>query len=156
MDIRIENWPATRIAYVAAKGPYNVVISQSFNVLMAYAGQKNLWSFPGAKTLAVTHDDPGSVPATDLRSEAAIVVAPDFASDHPKVQVRTMPAGRYAVATYIGPYAGLPAAWGEVCGKLIPAAGLRNRDGECFEIYVNDCGQVKPEDLRTDIYAPIE
>jgi AraC family transcriptional regulator len=156
MDIRIENWPATRIAYVAAKGAYAKVIPESFKTLSAFAMRQGLWDNAAAKTLCVTHDDPHEVDEAELRSEAAITVAPGFASDDPQVQVRTMPGGKYAVASYVGPYSGLGAAWAEVFSQLTPTNGYTLRAGELFEVYMNDCSKVRPHELRTDIHVPVE
>jgi AraC family transcriptional regulator len=156
VQIRIETWPETPIAYVRGVGHYPRVIPESFKVLGAFADRHGLWSAPGSTTLCVTHDNPDETPEDELRSDAAIIVPPGFASDDPAVQVRAMPGGKYAVATYLGPYSGLVDAWADVCSRLTPANGYRVRASECFEVYVNDCAKVGPDELRTDIYVPVE
>lgn len=156
MKLRIEDRKPTPIAYVAGRGPYPTAIPEAFRKLCAFAGPRGLFARPGAVTLAVCHDDPKTTPEEQIRSEAAVTVEEAFRPDDPAVAVRHLPGGRYAAATHLGPYAGLAAAWDEVCSRLIPAAGLRFRAGECFEVYVNDPNTVPPEQIRTDVYVPVE
>lgn len=155
MQLRVEDRAPTRIAYIAGRGPYAKVLPESFGRLCSYAQKHGLFERAGAVTLAVCHDDPRTTPPEQIRSEAAVTVGPDFTPEG-DIQVRELPGGRYAVATHLGPYEKLAAAWQEAEGRLIPAAGLRFREGECFEVYLNDPNSVPPEQIRTDIYVPVE
>ncbi len=53
-------------------------------------------------------------------------------------------------------------AWGKVCTKLGreglmgPNSGRELRSEPSLEFYLNDPGSTKPEELLTDIYAPLE
>lgn len=155
MQMRIETREPTRIAYISGRGPYPIVLPQAFAKLCAFAGPRGLFARPGAVTLAVCYDDPDTTPPDQIRSEAAITVDDHFKPEA-DVQARLLPGGKYAVVTHLGPYSGLAAAWKEVCGTLIPQAGLQFRSGECFEIYLNDPNSVPPEQIRTDIYVPVD
>jgi AraC family transcriptional regulator len=64
-------------------------------------------------------------------------------------------AGRYACATYKGPYAGLPDAWSQLMGSWLPKSNQRVGNGESFEIYRNDPSTAKPEDLVTELYVSL-
>jgi AraC family transcriptional regulator len=155
MELRIEDRSPQRIAYLAGRGPYQKVLPESFARLCEVAQRRGLFARPGAVTLAVCHDDPETTPADQIRSEAAITVDDSFDGEG-EIKVRMLTGGRYAIATHLGPYSGLTAAWQTFVGTLIPAAQVKFREGDCFEVYVNDPSRVKPTEIRTEMYMPIE
>lgn len=67
-----------------------------------------------------------------------------------------VPAGRYAVFTHVGPYSTLHATWTAIYRDWVPATGHALRDVPAFELYVNDPTCTPPEQLRTDIYVPLQ
>lgn len=143
VPIRLE---AIRLAALSHEGPYET-IRQTFEKL-SRAG------LPSGPLVAVYYDDPHVVPPADLRSEAGVVVAEDFRIQGDLHQV-VLPAGQYAKAAYAGPYEGLPGAWEEFYMRGIPAAGLHTRQDLCFEKYLNTPLDTRPEDLVTELYAPL-
>jgi AraC family transcriptional regulator len=64
--------------------------------------------------------------------------------------------GKFAVFLYTGPYDGLPDAWGRVMNEAFPATGLSLRDAPFFEMYLDDPSTTAPEQLRTEIFVPVE
>jgi AraC family transcriptional regulator len=66
------------------------------------------------------------------------------------------PAGRYAVFTHMGPYTELHLTWTAIYRDWLPATGYALRDVPPFEHYVNDLCTTPPEQLRTDIYVPLQ
>ncbi|HLP00105.1 MAG TPA: GyrI-like domain-containing protein, partial [Fimbriimonas sp.] len=103
------------------------------------------------------HDDLSVVPAHELRSDAGVQVPSDYQlpENAPEgMSLVTIPGGDYAVATHMGPYSGLGDAWARFCGQAAPALG-RPLSYFTFEIYVNDCDSVAPEDIRTDLYCSV-
>lgn len=69
---------------------------------------------------------------------------------------QTHPAGRYAVFTYLGRYEGLPLAWAGVYRGWLPATGYPLRDAAPFEHYVSNACETVPDQLRTDLYLPLQ
>jgi len=67
-----------------------------------------------------------------------------------------VPAGRHAVFTHMGPYSTLHATWRAIYRDWLPATGHALRDAPPFELYVNDPRDTPPEQLRTDIYIPLQ
>ena len=66
----------------------------------------------------------------------------------------TLPAGKVATITHLGPYDDLPKSWGRLF-EWINAQGLEQR-GAPWETYVTDPG-MEPDvsKWRTDIYFPV-
>ncbi len=79
------------------------------------------------------------VPPTDLGLDAGV-----------------LPGGRMAVFLYQGPYSGLGAAWGEIMDELLPDSEFVMGATGPFEIYLDDDAVTPPEQLRTEIYVPVE
>lgn len=154
MDVTIqETAPAWRVVALRHTGPYNQ-IGPAFGQLMGWMQAHGVT--PTGPALAISHDDPETTPAAELRSDACVIVADDFTTDDPTVQVLDLTGGRYAVATHLGAYSGLGATWSQLMGEWFPASGHTIEfTRPCFELYVNDCNTVPVEGVRTELYVPI-
>lgn len=153
MDVTIEDRPALRVATVPHVGPYNR-ISEAFARLGAIAGPAGLFG-PHAAMLAIYHDDPDTTPATELRSEAALVVSADAKLPTGVVE-RHLSAGPYAHATHVGPYEQLGDTWARLMGQWLPQSGFRVRDAVSYEVYRNTPDDTPNEKLITELYVPLE
>ena len=154
MHVEIEVLPAMRLASIRHVGPYNQ-IGKSFEKLGAIAGPAGLFGHPGAAMVASYLDDAEATPPDALRSDAGVVVPDDVALPAGLTEVR-IPAGRYARYTHIGPFEGLGDAWTRLVGEWLPASGQHVAPGPALEIYRSDMRTTPREDLRTDIYVPLE
>ena len=67
----------------------------------------------------------------------------------------TLPAGRHAVLTFTGPYAGLQAAYDQLFGIWLPQSGETPADSPVFEVYLNSPMDTAPTDLVTEICLPL-
>ena len=104
--------------------------------------------------IAIYNDDPE---ITDSGSQRAdICLACNFEAE-PKgdVGVKYIRDGKYAVFTYVGPYANLGKVYAEVFSKLIPEGGFQLAPAPIFDKYCNDPETTKPEDLITELWIPI-
>lgn len=144
-----------RVIACPHKGAYHE-IGAAFDKLFGWAGPAGI---PVGGAVGVYYDDPGTTPVAELRSAACAIVPDDFqladTGGHP-FHLDTIEGGRFAKATHMGPYEGLGQAWKEFCDVQIPALGVEFRHAPSFEIYVNDCNEVAPEDVQTDLYVPIK
>jgi AraC family transcriptional regulator len=102
------------------------------------------------------YDDPEATPAAELRSDAGVIVPQEFVTDDPRVHVVDIAGGMYAVGTHVGPYDGLPNAWGEMVGQWLPSSGYTFGDSPGFERYLDNCPEVPAAELRTEICVPIQ
>lgn len=150
VTIRIE--PERRLAAMAHRGPYTQ-INRAFEKLYALLAARNLLGQTGAM-VAAFYDDPGSIAPEDLRSHAGAVVPSEIDLAPPLEAVR-LPGGRHAVLTFTGPYAGLPAAYDQLCAVWRPQYGEQPADSPSFEIYLNSPFDTPQERLVTELCVPL-
>jgi AraC-like DNA-binding protein len=62
----------------------------------------------------------------------------------------------YARTTHFSPYHQLGETYSSFLGQWLPRSGRELRTAPCFEVYLNDPQSTDPEDLLTDIYAPLK
>lgn len=144
--------PERRLAAVPHKGPYPE-IGRAFEKLGSTVAARGFHGRFG-NVVAVFYDSPADVEPADLRSHAGLEAPADLALDPPLEEVR-LPAGRHAVLTFTGPYAGLPAAYDQLLGIWLPASGEVPADAPMFEVYLNSPMDTAPEDLVTEVCLPL-
>ena len=104
--------------------------------------------------VAIYEDDPDAVPEAALRAVAGAVVGlQDVAPAD--LFIRTVPAGRFAVMRYTGPYASMHAAYLWLYGQWLPASGWEPRDHPVIEEYLTDPATTPPAQAATDILLPL-
>ncbi len=137
----------------------------------------------GIEHIGIFHDDPKSTDPANLRTDICLVVRkPAVATG--EIQTKTIPGGRFAVFTHIGPYNEVGPFYDAIYSEWVPANCTCGPDcdcgdeecqcdgeGECkcgvdcrcalrdepvFEKYCNDPAKTAPEKLRTEIYIPIK
>lgn len=151
MKVEIRKLPALRLACVRHIGPYQE-IGHAFGCLASLMLETGL---PMSQAVAIYYDDPCTVPAQELRSDAGMAIAEGVESPHPDLIIQTVPANEYAVATHVGPYSEIPDAWSRFVGDWLPNSGRRIVEAPCLEVYVNDCREVPKEELITELYQPV-
>jgi AraC family transcriptional regulator len=152
MEIEIKEMPELRVATMPHLGPYHR-ISEAFARLGEIAAAAGLLD-PAPTMLAIYHDDPETTPASELRSDAAIVVSPDAKVPQGLGEQR-LSAGLYACTTHVGPYEQLGDVWGRFMGEWLPRSNHRMKDGVSYEIYRNTPATAPKEKLRTELYIPL-
>jgi len=73
-----------------------------------------------------------------------------------EIGLQTIPGGDYAVTTHFGPYEKLGESYAKLLGQWLPRSGRNLRSSPCFDLYLNSPENTEPEDLITDLYAPLE
>jgi len=153
MNVTIENRPAQRLVCVRHVGPY-AEIAEAFHRLGKLAAENGLYAHAQPPMLALYHDAPETTPASELRSDAALVIDAQ-AVIPPGATEALLPAGPYARTTHMGAYAGLGDAWARFVGEWLPTSGRHLADTAAYEVYVTDPRTTPTADLRTDLYLPL-
>jgi AraC family transcriptional regulator len=153
MDIALVDIPERPVAAILHVGPYPL-IGAAFDRLGERA-QANAGLVVGPP-MALYPDDPQATPPDELRSYAALPIAPEAPIDPSgTVERLSVAGGRYAVVAHHGTYAGLGNAWQEFMAA-VAADGLRpDWSRSCFEVYANEPGTVPDDQLITEMYQPI-
>ncbi|WP_314274823.1 AraC family transcriptional regulator [Actinomyces naeslundii] len=108
----------------------------------------------GSLMVAIYEDDPDAVPPADLRSAAGTVVDPGTRIPHDLAE-RLVPAGRYAIMRYVGPYSSMHVAYLWLYGQWLPSSGEEPRDHPVIEEYLTDPATTPPVHAVTDILLPL-
>ena len=153
MNVTIRNLKPTRVAFMRHIGPYNGV-GQTWEKLLMQLGKEGLLG-AGTQFIGICHDDPGVTPPAKVRYDACVTVDHTFAASG-EIGRQTVPGGDYAVLTHFGPYEKLNESYAKLLGQWLPRSGRRLRLTPCFEIYFNSPENTEPEDLVTDLHAPLE
>lgn len=152
MQIDVIELPKMRAAALRHVGPYQQ-IGPVFDKLVGIAVVSGWFSLPEACTMLVTYDCSDTVPATELRADAAVIVGPDSVLPV-DVDELIIPVGRYVRCVYIGPYSGLADAW-TAFSDDVRAAGYAVEGSTALEMYVSDPRSCPVDELRTELYLPL-
>ena len=144
--VRVEARCGYRLAVSEHRGSY-MDIGRAFSRVRDRVGS-------GSLMVAIYEDDPDAVPPADLRSAAGTVVDPGTRIPHDLAE-RMVPAGRYAIMRYIGPYSSMHVAYLWLYGRWLPSSGEEPRDHPIVEEYLTDPASTPPVDAVTDILLPL-
>lgn len=136
LDVEVKDLPELLVAYVRHIGPYQG-IDRAFAKLMAWAGPRRLLGAPGAKLLAVYHDNPDVTESDRLRSSVCVTV-PEGMAVGGEIGKMTIPGGLFAVARFEVDKSEFGEAWQALMGDWFPESGYQPDDRMCYEVYLND------------------
>jgi len=139
MQVSVKTMPSHHVASIRHVGPFPG-IKGAFEKLAAWAGPRGLCAT--GSFLAVYYDDPDRTLPQQCRSDACLSV-PEGTAGEGDVQIRTIPAGQYAVYRCEVVNNEFHKPWVELA-EWIPANGYRLGDQACYEIYLNN-GCQEPE-----------
>ena len=144
--VRVETRRGYRLAVSEHRGSY-MDIGRAFSRVRDRVGS-------GSPMVAIYEDDPDAVPPADLRSAAGTVVDPGTRIPHDLAE-RLVPAGRYAIMRYVGPYSSMHVAYLWLYGQWLPSSGEEPRDHPVIEEYLTDPATTPPVHAVTDILLPL-
>lgn len=153
MTVTIKQLKPMRVAFMRHVGPYNEV-GQTWDKFCTWLGKEGLLG-GDAQFIGICHDDPAVTPASKIRYDACVIVDEKF-QPQDEIGVQTIAGGDYAVTTHFGPYNKLGETYAKLLGQWLPRSGRNLRSTPCFDIYLNSPESTAPEDLITDIHAPLE
>jgi AraC family transcriptional regulator len=157
--LEIRTLPDTKVLYARAtelmtSPAFQTANQEAFGKLMAYLGSTNAWD--KLRSCVALYPDPVEV-GEEARFDAGAIFTDDYAPDAPDgIAYQTLPGGRWAVFRHVGPYDTLWQTWQAALRDWLPTSGEEMRDAIPFEDYVDDASKVAPEELRTDLYIPIQ
>ncbi len=153
MQIEVKHLAPTRVAFVRHFGPYREV-GRAWETLCGWAGRRGLMG-PNVRFLGASYDDPEITPADKLRYDACIIVDGSVEPEG-DIGVQEIGGGRYAVATHEGPYETFSETYAQIYGGWFSRQEFDPGPSPCLEFYLNDPESTAPDDLRTDVWVPIQ
>jgi AraC family transcriptional regulator len=134
---------------------FNRAAAEAFRVLTGEIKRVNGWHAVRER-IGMCPDEASMVPDAEARYQAGFFCEGELATLNGEVQRVTIHGGRWAVSTHQGSYETLWQSWNRLYRDWLPASRLVLRDAAPFEIYLNDKKPAPPEELRTEIWIPIE
>lgn len=155
MQHEIRNMPEQNVLFVRKTGRYDKAASEAWATLMGFTYSHRLMK-KETKSIGISHDCPDITPEDKIRYDACITINKDIKPEG-EVGIQTISGGKYAMFLHKGSYDKLGEIYNAIFSQWLPASGEKLRDIPCFEIYLNrDPRRTKPENLKTEIYIPIE
>ena len=154
MQPEIRTRPDKTIIYVRRTGDYNKSAGEAWSAVCKFAFPRGLVG-RNVEFIGISYDDPDITAVDKLRYDACITVDKAVKPEG-EVGVTTLKGGRYAVFLHKGPYENLKGMYQTIYKDWLPASGIKLRNSTGFELYVDDPDRTKPENLRTEIFVPIE
>jgi AraC family transcriptional regulator len=153
MNVTIKQLKPMRVAFMRHTGPYSEV-GETWQKLLMYLGKEGLLG-SGTLFIGICHDDPAVTAPEKVRYDACVTQDSGF-KPQDEIGVQTIPGGDYAVMTHLGPYDKLAESYARLLGQWLPRGNRMLRSTPCFEEYLNSPESTDPEDLITDLHAPLE
>ena len=152
MKVEIKTIEPLHVAFLRHVGPYGQVGATWDKLLPALGKEGRLGGNP--LFIGVCHDDPEVTAPAKLRYDACVTVDADYRPEG-EIGVQTLAGGEYAVTTHQGPYNKVGDTYAALLGQWLPRSGRELASTPCLEVYLNSPENTAPEDLLTDVYAPL-
>jgi len=156
--VEVRDLPEKTVAYVRHTGPYagdEKLFQSLFGKLMRWAGPRDLFVPGTSEMLVIYHDSPEITEEEKLRISVCLTV-PEGTETGGEIGLMSMPAGRYAVATFRLNPDQYGDAWNSLFGGWLPESGYQCAEGPCYEVCLND-PQMDPEGRHdVAIHIPVQ
>jgi AraC family transcriptional regulator len=137
MNVAIKTLPQARVAYMRHVGPYGssgiTLTWQRFADWCASQG----FLRPRRRMYGITLDSPDVTPPERCRYDACVEVDASFTLEG-EVGVQTIPAGRYACASFTGASTVIHDAWMRFFAEWLPDSNYMVDDRPIMELYDSD------------------
>lgn len=140
---------------VRKTGKYSDAAHLAWSELCKYAYSNKIQNYD-SKMIGISYDNPSITAEEKLRYDACITVDKKVITEG-NVFNNQIQGGKYAVFLHKGAYENLFETYSAIFTQWLPESGHKLRDLPIFEMYLNkNPERTKPENLRTEIYVPIE
>lgn len=155
MKPEMREFPETKVLFVRRAGPYKEAAAAAWGTLCGFAYGRRLMS-KDTLMIGIGHDNPEITVEDKIRFDACVTCSGNVKPEG-EVGVQTIRGGRYAVFLHKGSYEELSETYRNIFADWLAASGFNLRDHPHFEVYLNrDPRRTKPENLRTEIWVPVE
>ncbi len=159
-DLKIKGPKITEVKsknaiYIRLAGEYSQLdFGGAWQRLWNYVKENKLFS-AGMEHIAIYHNDPKITETEKLLTDVCLTTKKEVSAKG-EIGVKEIPGGKYAVFTYTGPYSNLSQVYDTIYGKWLPESEYELGETACFESYLNNPENTKPEKFKTEIYLPLK
>lgn len=153
-DVRIVDFPATRIAAIEHRGDPRR-LGETVRRFIDWRKRNRLPPRVSA-TFNIAYDDPQQVPASEFRFDIGAATDQDIAPNDAGVAAKMIPAGRCAVLRHIGTEDTLPQSIRYLYASWLPDSGEEPRDFPLFMQRVKFFPDVAEHEAVTDVFVPLK
>lgn len=144
-----------KIIAVRKTGKYSDAAHAAWTEICKFAYSSKIKS-ADSKMIGISYDNPTITAEENLRYDACITVDKEIKTEG-NVFNSVVQGGKFAVFLHKGPYENLMETYTAIFAKWLPDSKYKLRELPAFEMYLNKFpDKTKPENLRTEIYVPIE
>ncbi len=144
-----------KVLFAQGTGKYGgETTAEAWAKLSAFLREKKLFSWK-SEALGIGLDDPDITEPEKCRYLACWTITTDIKPEG-EIGIREIAGEKYAVFRYKGTYSNLGKVYGAIFLHWYPKSGFQLRNQPCFEKYLNNPANTKPEKLLTEIYVPVE
>lgn len=152
-QIEVKELPEIKMAGIMHIGEFEK-IGDTFQRLIDWAVPKGLLNTPNLKMATLYHDNPKVTEMAKVRLSACITVE-DNTETEGDVRPIIIESGKYAVGHFEIKAESFQQAWDGMCIWVIEN-GYKFRDGEYFELYLNDHRTHPEQKFIVDICIPVD
>ncbi len=153
MNVRIENFPETRVAVIEHRG-HPATEHDTVRKLIAWKLEKGLLDPQRFRSYGIHYSDPSRSDPSHYRSEFWLSIDAQVAPNPYGILEKVIPSVRCAVARDLGSRKNNRAV-AHLFGKWLPASGEKWTGDPAIFHYVNVGPHVRDEDAITDVYLPL-
>lgn len=158
VDISVEDFPKTNVAYTRYIGPYagdGKLFQRLYKRLYDWAIPKGLVKEDGNTQIVIYHDSISITDENKLRVSAGIVVPHETESEG-EIGIIEIPRGRYVIGKFLLKDDEYFSAWDWVYSKWFPNSGYQPADGYCFEKYEHNPSDGYSKRIEVSICVPVK
>ena len=127
----------------------------AYSKLWRLVNKKDFLKNQPLEHIAIYHDDPKITTSDKFRSYVCLSIVQPI-KPLGEVGVKKISGGLYAIFTHYGSYSNLEATYNIIFGEWLFNSEFELRNEPFFEKFVNDPSTTVSEELKTEIYIPIQ
>lgn len=155
MDVRIIDFPTTKVAMLQHRGSPDLVNASVANFI-AWRKSTGLSPVRQSQTFGIAWDDPATTAPEAFRFDICGSVSETIPENSFGVMNGEVAGGRYAVGRHSGSLDNVSQTVWAMFRDWLPASGEAMRDAPVFFHYLNFVNDVPEHELLTDIYLPLK
>ncbi|MBJ6802597.1 AraC family transcriptional regulator [Geomonas propionica] len=155
MDVKIVEFPETRVAVLAHRGAPEKLDDSALRFI-EWRKQSGLSPVKQSLTIGIVYDDPSNVEPEQFRFDICGEVSEEVPENPQGVFNSVIPAGRCAVVRHLGSHDRIGDNIYPLFRDWLPKSGEELRDFPLFFNYLNLLPDVAEHELITDIYLPLK